>query len=1418
MKKICALLAAMALCLSVLGGAGMTASAAFGDLLSQPCDFSGYDEGAPVSGSEGFTMNTVEKNSAVVKAEPDGNKYLHVTKDGSSSLVLSYDFSGLVGENSYTLEYRLKPVSGSCNMLIGLDNSKGMVISHSSNSNKFQYVKANKFTDAMTSVPKEQWYQIRMTVNQSTKTMDCYVDGVLLCADIDQRNGDPVTNRFTVFVSGNGTAFGLDDFKVYSGELAAQRIEAVSLDFGGFQANDLGTLPASKVAVTMPNLDAGSIVQYDSVDGTFGKAAGDQSFYLRNDAGIYASSPDVRLNIGPNHFGRINEAGDREVLAFNCAFDEKLTPIVVNSYVWTMHNGAMTQAKFGGSAAEGYTVRLEADSIQLMGNHKFTLPAACVPGKWYRVELFLTAGSADGRTGNRFSAYLDSIPVCENVEMTDFRLRFDTEYEDADQFLGFSQIWLNHSFSRYLESGSEETEKRYEAGGVYFDDVSLTKYLGGEPVDAVPRTELRGDSPDFSKYTAGLAAWADENQTVADFRNGLDQSGNMVFRDGSGAVKSDADPVGGAYFDLTRADGVHMYGRVFGGSAQVVTEPGLIAYDPAWHQAGKWSSTKRSAAFEGRSGLAGRAASDESTVMQAPYAEGTPGNGIFDDYLDYSIMSDSAAKYMAGEACGPLHYESSFLLSGDVGLTVYLKVNASGTFCQLAQCRDGVIYGADSGVVLGSYENGQWYRLSASSYPGKNTADLRLNGVLIAENMELSTAVQYVSTFRFGVSAGTAEEDGYVAFDDVRIYAGRYAGETQVSVTSGDPNLVVEDERGYIVCEDAGGGPVSELAQRLSIAGTPQFFENHTFETPAETVRNRSVLVVNSGPVYRYYTIYTTLPDGYLSEFTPVFSNGQGSEVQVMPLDGTVTAALKIDNKYNISQDAVFVLAVYDEQGTVIGTDYAAQTIGGRTETTFEASVSRESFARCYAKVFLWDSLQSLVPLAVYDGLEMYNDIWMPSVFASNAVLQRDEPLSIWGKSAPYADIAVTLGDQAYQTTAQADGSWRVTAEPISTAQNPYTLSVESSSGGFRKFSNILAGEVWLCSGQSNMEWALSKTDNAAEDIASAANTNIRLFTQTRNGTEQEAEDVLNGSWKVCSPETVASFSGVGYLFGRELAQDLDVPVGLLYAAYGGARIECFISEEALADSPLVHRLSYEAAGDHNRDATHLYNGMIAPLIPYTIKGAIWYQGCANATAELHSEYLEAQKLMIQDWRERWGMEFPVLITQLAAYGRVGYSEYFPYVREAQWKLTHALEGVEMAVVLETGEENNIHPTDKATVGHRLALAAKGAVYGMDTAYRYPEPSGLTVTDLDAVVTFNHTYDGLVCDGAPAAFEIRDAAGNWYAASAEITGTNTVTVTDGIHVPVAVRCGFAGFPKPMVNLYNSAGLLITPFRLGDLGE
>ena len=134
---------------------------------------------------------------------------------------------------------------------------------------------------------------------------------------------------------------------------------------------------------------------------------------------------------------------------------------------------------------------------------------------------------------------------------------------------------------------------------------------------------------------------------------------------------------------------------------------------------------------------------------------------------------------------------------------------------------------------------------------------------------------------------------------------------------------------------------------------------------------------------------------------------------------------------------------------------------------------------------------------------------------------------------------------------------------------------------------------------------------------------------------------------------------------------------------------------------------------------------------------------------------------MIQDWRERWGMEFPVLITQLAAYGRAGYSEYFPYVREAQWKLTHALEGVEMAVVLETGEENNIHPTDKATVGHRLALAAKGAVYGMDTAYRYPEPSGLTVTDLDAVVTFNHTYDGLVCDGAPAAFEIREAAGYW---------------------------------------------------------
>ena len=1389
--------------------------AAYGDLLTEPCDFSGYEVDTPISGNENFTLRENVGACAVVKQEDDGNKYLHVARTGSQNLLLTYDFSSLVGDNNYTLEYRLKPMTGSCNMAIGEDTN-GLCIAHSSNSHKIQYVQHNTFYDGLTSLKENHWYTVRMVVNQSARTMDCYVDGVLLCSGIDQRTAGKRTDLFVVFVSGN-SEFGMDDFKVYSGSISAQKVETVALDFSSFAANDAASLSDEKVSITMPSVDAESIVQYDRVSGAFGRSTTDQSFFLHNTEGVYEPSPDVRLNVGVNHLGRINAAGDREVLSFYCAFDEKMTPIIINSYAWSLKDGAVTAGKFGGSAAEGYTVKLEADNIQLMGNHTFTLPTACVPNKWYYVELAVTAGSADGTGSNRFSAYLDSIPVCEDVEMTDFRLRFDEEYEAATQFLGFSQIWLNHNFNRYCSDDGLS----YEAGGIYFDDVKLTKYIGGEPMDAIPATVLeKPDDPDFSKYTAGLTSWTDGTQDIAAFRSGLAQSAQMTFRDASGSNVPDTDPASERYFDLVRSDGAHLYGRIFGGQRQVVAEDGLISYSQNWHQTGEWSSTKRSAVFEGRMGLGGRNADDESTVLQAPYTEGTPGNGIYDDYLDYSIQSDGAG-YAVGEAYAPLHYETSVLLDGDIGMTVYLKVNGSGTYCQVAQFKDGVIYGSDTGRTIGAYQNGRWYKLSVSSYPGSNTVDLRLNGVPVAEAMEISETVQFVSTFRFGVSAGTAEEDGYAALDDIRIYAGYYLPEASVSVSSDDASVVVEPDKGYIVCDaSAEGSTVSSLEQslRLTEGSTARFYENDTFAALTDTVTNRSVLVVNLESVYVYYTIYTALPDSYLSEFQPVFSDGEGSPVTVMPLSGSVNAKLQIDNQYNLTQDAVFILAVYDENGALIGMDQAENTIAAQDTTVFETSISADSFARCYAKVFLWDSMQNLCPLAEYEGLAAYNDIWMPSVFGNNAVLQRDQPLAIWGKSAPYATIDVTLGSKAYQTTALADGSWSLNADPISVEQNPYTLSVESSAGGFKTFTNLLAGEVWLCSGQSNMEWALSRTDHAEEDVASANNSNIRLFTQTRNGTEEPAEDVLNGTWKVCSPDTVASFSGVAYLFGRELQQDLDVPIGLLYAAYGGARIECFISEEALAQSSLAHRLSYEASGDHNRDAVHLYNGMIAPLIPYTIRGAIWYQGCANATAELYDEYLEAQKIMIQDWRTRWGSDFPVLITQLAGYGVEGKSEYFPHVREAQWQLTKEMDNVEMAVILETGEENNIHPTDKRTVGHRLALIAKNTVYGMDVPYHYPDPEDLIVEGNNAIIEFAYTYDGFVCDGTPAAFEIRAADGQWYAATAEITGSNTVTVTDGVHVPVAVRCGFAGFPKPMVNLYNSAGLLVTPFQIGDLGD
>lgn len=548
----------------------------------------------------------------------------------------------------------------------------------------------------------------------------------------------------------------------------------------------------------------------------------------------------------------------------------------------------------------------------------------------------------------------------------------------------------------------------------------------------------------------------------------------------------------------------------------------------------------------------------------------------------------------------------------------------------------------------------------------------------------------------------------------------------------------------------------------------------------------------------------------------PLFTDGNGNNIDTVPHSGTLNVLFSVDNILEETKEIFVALALYDKNGGLLKTDIEKTTVKAIDVTEVSLSIAEDNLKECSAKFFVWD--EELVPLRMAEELKARPLLWLPSVYGSNAVLQRNTELNISGEAVAGAWVSVELDGKTYKTTASGNGNWSVTTDAICTEKNPYTMTITSEYGAPIVLENILAGEVWLLSGQSNMEFKLSQANGGSSEAASANLPNIRLFKQTKNGAVNEMKDVTDGRWEVCSPDTVLDFSAVGYLFGKEINSDIDVPVGLLQAAYGGARMESFISREGFENSTMPEGLNYIAT-DLNRSATRLFNAMIAPLTSYNIKGCIWYQGCANVG--LYDEYVELSKIMLNDWRNRWGqLDMPFIITQLAAYGKTTENniELWPYLREAQLEFAQdeELVNVGMAVPFEAGEENDIHPTNKHIPAHRLALAAKAIAYGMNVEYMYPSPESYTVSDKVMSVVFKDVYDGLACSGDTLnAFEIMDSEGNWYSATAQITNKNTVDVTDGEHTPVAVRCGFKPYPDPMMNLYNSAGLIVTPFRIGE---
>jgi sialate O-acetylesterase len=442
------------------------------------------------------------------------------------------------------------------------------------------------------------------------------------------------------------------------------------------------------------------------------------------------------------------------------------------------------------------------------------------------------------------------------------------------------------------------------------------------------------------------------------------------------------------------------------------------------------------------------------------------------------------------------------------------------------------------------------------------------------------------------------------------------------------------------------------------------------------------------------------------------------------------------------------------------------------------------------------------------------------AIFTDNAVLQQGMKVKVWGTAKNGEKVTVKFNSQEANATTVGD-RWQMELQPME-AGGPFTMTIAGENTVERK--NLYIGEVWLCSGQSNMWWPLAETENAPEVISQSKDEKLRLFTVPLTAETAPAKDLPGGHWDVCGPDTVGNFSAVAYYFGRELRQSLKVPVGLVSAAYGGSIVQAWTSQPYIRSDPessqYLDNLPFWAQGPQNRFCV-LYNGMIAPIIPYSIRGVIWYQGEGNTEAAEADHYRTSFPLLIRNWRQDWGQgDFPFLFVQLAPWARDAFFHVsvdpeatgWAVLREAQLLASQTVPNTAMAVIMDAGDENMIHPKRKEPVGYRLALAARAMAYGQDVVYQSPVYKSMEMEGSRAVLYFDHADGGLVIQGdAAAGFQIAGSDQKFYPARAQVVGQDKVEVwSDQVAQPVAVRYGWANYP--VVNLFSRAGLPMCPFR------
>ena len=454
--------------------------------------------------------------------------------------------------------------------------------------------------------------------------------------------------------------------------------------------------------------------------------------------------------------------------------------------------------------------------------------------------------------------------------------------------------------------------------------------------------------------------------------------------------------------------------------------------------------------------------------------------------------------------------------------------------------------------------------------------------------------------------------------------------------------------------------------------------------------------------------------------------------------------------------------------------------------------------------------------------LSLNAQLKVASALGDDMVLQRNTDARLWGKAKAGEKLTITTSwnNIKVNVTTNENGDWLVKVKTTG-AGGPYTITITSLKEKI-VLKNVLLGEVWLCAGQSNMDMPIDGYKDqpilASNDIlVDAENDNIRLFTGKPTGSKS-LQDTIKGNWNIASAEAVAKFSAVGYLYAKQLQQRLKVPVGMICLAYGGARIESWMSKETIANFPdALSQTSDEKLKPQNK-ASYLYNAMLHPILNYTIKGAIWYQGEANVPN--NKGYANLMASMVDSWRKDFGIgNFPFYYVQIAPYFYDNSkATSAALLRDEQLKAQSLIPNSGMACTIDLGEEKGIHILDKYTVAKRLAYWAFAETYNLKGIYHLsPTYKNMVVKDSVAVVYFNNLVNGLNSFGKEVeSFEIAGEDKVFYPAKIKTNRQDQVIVySPNVKVPVAVRYGFCNFPITKGFLYNTAGLPVPSFRTDD---